>query len=108
MFRSDPDLSVPATGTFVWVEANSNYDTNIRDKPYLLEATVTNFPSGSTGREFEFVVEAFNAIGGTRGTSTSLLLATVPSNPTSAPADVPALTSSTQITVSFTALSGDA
>jgi titin len=33
LFRSDPALSDPATGLEVWVEANSAYDTNIRDKP---------------------------------------------------------------------------
>lgn len=87
---------------------NSPSDANIRDKPELLAATVTNYPAGSTGKYFKYVVEAFNAVGSTRGTVASYLLATVPQAPTLAPSVVAPLTSSTQITVLLAALSGDA
>jgi len=95
LFRSDPDLSDPVDGLEVWVEVNSDSDTNIRDKPQLFEATVTNYPGGSTGKVFKYVLEAYNAVGGTRGTSTSYLLATTPSAPPSAPGVVESMTSST-------------
>jgi len=54
------------------------------------------------------VVEAFNAVGSTKGISSSYILATPPAAPSSAPADLASMTSSTQITVTLTALTGDA
>jgi hypothetical protein len=114
LFRSDPAQADPATGQEVWVEANSAYDTNIRDQPELLEATVTNFPAGSTGSVFKYAIEAYNSlsgvagVGGTRGTAASYRLATSPAAPPASPAEVAALTSSSQITVALPALAGDA
>lgn len=66
---------------------------------------MTFYDPSSTGTEFKYVVEAINAIGGTIGTSSSYILATNPPAPASAPAPVPGLTSSAQITVLLTALS---
>ena len=94
LYRNDPDLSDPVNGVEVWIEVNSDYDTNIRDKPQLFEGTVTNYPVSSTGTIFKYTVEAFNAIGGTRGTSASYLLATLPSAPPLAPGFADGLTSS--------------
>ena len=108
VFRNDPDLADPASGLEVWVEANSAYDTNIRDKPQLFRATVTNYPGGSTGTEFKYVVEAFNAVGGALGTAASFVLATAPSAPQAAPQVVDSMTSSTQVTLTISALVGDA
>jgi hypothetical protein len=95
LYRNDPSQANPAEGLEVWVEANSDYDTNIRDKPQLFRATVTNFPGGSTGLAFKFAVEAFNAVGGARGTAASYVLATTPSAPPAAPQVVDEMTSST-------------
>ena len=53
------------------------------------------------------MVEVHNAIGATRSRSSSYILATIPSAPSTAPVVVGSLTSSTQITVLLTALSGD-
>jgi hypothetical protein len=50
LYRNDPDQYDAATGTEVWVEANSANDANIRNKPDLLSATVTNFVAGSVGK----------------------------------------------------------
>jgi len=107
LFRSDPDQSDPANGVEVYVEVNEEGDANIRDQPDLFEATVTNFLEGSAGRDFKYVVEAFNAIGGTTSQPVSYILATTPSPPGTAPEILDSLTSSTQITVLLTALVGD-
>jgi hypothetical protein len=45
LYRSDPDAS-----TETWVEANAINDANIRNKPYLTSAAVTNFASGAQGK----------------------------------------------------------
>jgi hypothetical protein len=86
---------------------NSDNDTNIRNKPELFEATATNYPVGSAGKEFKYVVAAFNAIGSTQSEPSSYILATIPSAPATAPQVVASLTSSTKITVTMTALVGD-
>jgi hypothetical protein len=108
VYRNDPDQSDLATGTEVFVEVNSAMDTNIRDKPDLFSATVTNFAAASTGKEFKYTLEAINAIGGTTSRTVSYVLATVPSTPSSAPTIIESLTSSTQITILVAELTGDA
>ena len=108
LYRNDPAQADPATGTEVFVEVNSDNDSNIRNQPDLLAATVTYYDPSSTGQAFKYVVEAINAIGGTMGTSSSYTLATVPPAPGLAPVSLPSLTSSTQITVLLTALTAEA
>ena len=91
----------------MWVEANTPNDANIRNKPDLFQGTVTNHGTGAVGKVFKYVVEAFNAVGSTKGITSSYILAIPPAAPTSAPADLASMTSSTQITVTLTALTGD-
>lgn len=107
LYRSDPAQADPAGGTEVFVEVNSDNDSNIRNQPDLLEATVTFYDASSTGLYFKYYVEAINAIGGTVGTTAEYILATIPSAPSLAPIQVPSLTSSTQITVLLTELTTD-
>ncbi len=85
LYRSDPAQSDPDNGVEVYSEVNSVQDPNIRDQPDLFQATITNFAAGSVGQVFKYVVEAFNAIGGTRSRTASYLLATPPSAPSTAP-----------------------
>jgi len=107
LFRNEPDLAIATNGTEVYVEVNSANDANIRNKPQLLQTTVTNYLASSVGKEFKYVVEAFNVIGGTQGNFSTYILATAPAVPTASPVYVAAMTSSTQITVQLPALVGD-
>ena len=48
VFRND------GQGGTSWTEVNTAMDSNVRDKPYLLNMVVTNFPLNSAGNEFVF------------------------------------------------------
>lgn len=69
----------------MWVEANTNNDANIRNKPYLLTATVTNFPANSVGKLFKYRLEAINSIGGTYSNYFAYTLAQAPAAPAQGP-----------------------
>ena len=63
IYRNEPDQSDPLTGSETWVEANQANDANIRNRPSLSEATVTNYAAGSVGKTFKYRLEAINVIG---------------------------------------------
>jgi len=46
-----------------WTEVNTPMDSNVRDKPTLLNMIVTSFPVGAAGKEFLFKVVAFYEMG---------------------------------------------
>ena len=113
LFRNDPDLSDPATGSETWAEITTSSDgAAIREKPELFQATIAGFAAGSVGKEFKYYVEAFNTLstlsnGGTSGTTASFILATRPAAPAAAPQIPTETRSSTSITVLLPALSGN-
>jgi hypothetical protein len=87
------------------VEANADFDTNVRDRPTLDQLLVTNFPVDSAGLTFRFTVVAYNHVGSTTSNSASYILASVPTAPVLAPDNDPDTSDDTQIKVDFAALS---
>ena len=99
MFRND------GAGGEITIEANADYDTNVRDRPTLDQLLVTNLPADSTGLNFMFTVVAFNDVGSTASNSASYKLAAAPTAPALAPDNDPDVSDDAQIKVDFAALS---
>jgi hypothetical protein len=82
VFRND------GLGGTSWTEVNVAMDSNVRDRPDLLNMSVTNFPASSAGNTFNFMVIAFNEMGQLQSDTGSYILASVPAPPTSGPSMV--------------------
>jgi len=93
IFRDDG-----AGGSFVEVHAGS-----VNGLPTLNQFTVTDLPASPLGKTVRFYIKAFN-VGGysVSSSSTSIVVATVPSTPLTAPASVPGVTSGSIIKITYT------
>jgi len=81
----------------VTIEVNSVMDSNIRNKPYILSTTVTNYPAGSIGKVFTYQVEVFNIVRSSLSQTASFVFATVPKAPLLSPENESSFTSSEAI-----------
>ena len=60
-------------------------DTNVRNKPTLLNMIVSSFPSDGAGKEFMFKVVAFNEMGQLSSDTSADVLASIPFAPVLGP-----------------------
>lgn len=68
-----------------WTEVNTAMDSNVRDRPTLLNMIVTSFPVASAGKEFLFKVVAFNEMGQYSSETSGYVLASKPFAPLQGP-----------------------
>ena len=83
-----------------FIEANSDSDTDVRDKPNLTTLTITRVDSDNIGDRHRIKVIAFNKLSSVESPIVSTILANVPDQPP-VPTFVNASSDDTQITISL-------
>jgi titin len=91
-------------GGNIVTEVNTALDSNIRDKPTLFSMIVTYYPALPTGLTFAYQVYGYNSVGLVKSDTSSFILASIPSTPSSGPTKVSSDSSDTQIRVVFNTL----
>ena len=82
-------------------EVNTDNDTSIREKPTLRQVTITTISSSNIGTDYSLQLKVQTIMGWFDSEIVGIRFATVPGKPSTAPQEVTASTSSTQVTVSY-------
>lgn len=101
----------PLTGFAVYLDDGTGYsevnlanDVAVRNKPELRTFTITALGSATSGSTVKVKVTAFNSVSNVDSPSKSVLLATIPSSPSTVVRRVVAESDETQLTVEFDTL----